>query len=440
VEITRYETEAASLLSELSHSESQLVDARKLVHETNQKLGTLSLDECQVQVAHWDTRVAVIEQKQIDIQKRHQEQQEAIKRYQHLQSSLQERLDETSISMEELDQEQSSQRIAETELGEEIKEYQNLIEPSEIELDEIDKEHTELLKAETISRQSLSMAEHFYAQARIALDRKQEALQSLRRHIEEDFGLVAFEYTEQVSGPTPLPLEGMVEQLPKVSQLSQEIEEAIRRQRAQLRRMGAINPEAQAEYHEVKQRFGFLTEQVADLHQAERDVHQVIEELDILMEREFRKTFQAVAVEFRQIFTRLFGGGSARLILTDPEEMTTTGIDIEARLPGRRTQGLSLLSGGERSLTATALIFALLKVSPTPFCVLDEVDAMLDEVNVGRYRELLSELSHNTQFVIVTHNRNTVQAADVIYGVTMGRDSVSQVLSLKLDEVGQVVD
>ena len=123
-----------------------------------------------------------------------------------------------------------------------------------------------------------------------------------------------------------------------------------------------------------------------------------------------------------QIFKRLFGGGSARLLLTDPEDLTNTGIDIEARLPGRRTQGLALLSGGERSLTANALVFALLKVSPTPFCLLDEVDAMLDEANVGRFRELLRELSQNTQFVIVTHNRNTVQAADVIYGITMGRE------------------
>jgi chromosome segregation protein len=135
----------------------------------------------------------------------------------------------------------------------------------------------------------------------------------------------------------------------------------------------------------------------------------------------------------------LFGGGSARLVLTDPEDLTSSGIDIEARLPGRRTQGLALLSGGERSLTATALIFSLLKVSPTPFCVLDEVDAMLDEVNVGRFRELLRELSQNTQFVIVTHNRNTVQVADIIYGVTMGRDSVSQILSLKLDDVADVI-
>jgi chromosome segregation protein len=232
----------------------------------------------------------------------------------------------------------------------------------------------------------------------------------------------------------------MVEQLPFVSELSPDIDENIHRQRLQLRRMGPINPEAQSEYQEVKERFQFLTTQVADLEKAEADVKQVIEELDQMMERDFRKTFDAVAGEFRDIFIRLFGGGSAHLVLTDPDNLTETGIDIEARLPGRRSQGLSLLSGGERSLTAAALVFALLKVSPTPFCILDEVDAMLDESNVGRFRELLRELSEDTQFIIVTHNRNTVQVADVIYGVTMGRDSASQVLSLKLDEVSKVYE
>jgi chromosome segregation protein len=113
--------------------------------------------------------------------------------------------------------------------------------------------------------------------------------------------------------------------------------------------------------------------------------------------------------------------------------MSTTGIDIQARLPGRRPQGLSMLSGGERSLTACALVFALLRVSPTPFCVLDEVDAMLDEANVGRYREMLLSLAAQTQFIIVTHNRNTVQVADTVYGITMGADSASQVMGLKLE-------
>jgi chromosome segregation protein len=272
------------------------------------------------------------------------------------------------------------------------------------------------------------------------LARKQEVLESLRHRVEDDFGLVAFEYAEQVSGPTPLPFEGLVEQLPRVMEISQEVEEGLKHYRSHMRRIGPINPEAQTEYLEVKERYDFLTEQVIDLHKAEADVREVIAELDALMQNELKLTFDAVAEEFKAIFVRLFGGGSARLVLTDPDDLTSSGIEIEARLPGRRTQGLSLLSGGERSLTAVALVFSLLKVSPTPFCLLDEVDAMLDEVNVGRFRDLLSELSDKTQFVIVTHNRNTVQVADVIYGVTMGRDSVSQVVSLKMDQVPEIVD
>ncbi len=177
-----------------------------------------------------------------------------------------------------------------------------------------------------------------------------------------------------------------------------------------------------------------MEQQIADLRQAESDLREVIRELDDLTEQAFVKTFKVVAVEFSEIFVRLFGGGSAKLSLTDPENLVDTGIEIEARLPGRREQSLGLLSGGERSLTAIALVFALLRVSPTPVCVMDEVDAMLDEANVGRFRDMLQELSKDVQFIVITHNRNTVQAADVIYGVTMGRDSTSQIISLKLDE------
>jgi chromosome segregation protein len=198
--------------------------------------------------------------------------------------------------------------------------------------------------------------------------------------------------------------------------------------------MGSVNLEAQREYLDVRDRVQFLTSQVDDLRSAETQVREVITELDALMEREFRKTFDAVAVSFRQAFNRLFGGGSARLSLTDPRDLTNTGIDIEARLPGRREQGLSMLSGGERSLTACALVFALLEVSPTPFCVLDEVDAMLDESNVIRFCDMLRELSSRTQFVVITHNRQTIQAAEIVYGVTMGSDSASKVMGLRLSE------
>jgi chromosome segregation protein len=440
IEIERDTVQAAEIKAELAGLEKEIDQIRSLVRDRSATLAGLSADEFRSQLGHWSTQAAVAERALADGKARLQERQNALERAIRRRNELQSRITELQRSLELLGSEKGESRQSEAGIAEEIASFRSLIDPAELELAQLEDQQTGLQKSEAAARQSLSQAEHYHAQARISLARRQESLETLRHRVEDDFGLVAFEYAEDVSGPTPLPLEGMVEQLPRVRQLGPEIEENIKRQRAQLRRMGAINPEAQKEFEEVKERFKFLTEQVADLEKAERDVHEVIEELDAIMEREFVRTFDAVAGEFKQIFTRLFGGGSARLVLTNPDDLTDTGIDIEARLPGRRSQGLSLLSGGERSLTATALVFSLLKISPTPFCVLDEVDAMLDEANVGRFRELLRELSQNTQFVVVTHNRNTVQAADVIYGVTMGRDTASQVLSLKLDEVSKLVE
>ncbi len=319
----------------------------------------------------------------------------------------------------------------------EIAELQLLIEPQEQQLRTQEEEYDQHLSSQITVQQALSIAERYNSQAQIELGKKNEELASLQRKVEDDFGLVAFQYTTEISGPTPLPLEEFVEHLPQVVEIRPELEDNINRQRALLRRIGAINPEAQHEYEEVKERHDFLVNQLADLRKADEDLRQVILELDDLMQREFRKTFEAVAAEFKHLFTRLFGGGSAKLVLIEGENLNEDGIDIEARLPGRREQGLALLSGGERSLTAVALIFALLKISPTPFCIMDEVDAMLDEANVGRFCELLQELSNDIQFIVITHNRNTVQIADVIYGVTMGRDSASQVISLRIDQLSE---
>ena len=445
--VTRLQTEnqtfvqeAARFEQQLKQLEQQLVEARQAVHGAESRLNDLSLDEAQSQSAYWNTRVAVAERALADAQNSQAERQAAVQHARHAQEESERRLQELESALDSLDAEKVGRRQQEGAVNEQIEALSTLIDPAEAELAELESQQEDVQAKEAMARQELSKAEHHHAQARIALARRQEALETWKRRIEDDFGLVAFEYAEEVSGPTPLPLDGMVELLPRVRQLSPDLEENMRRLRAQLRRMGAINPEAQVEYQEVKLRFGFMTEQVHDLKKAEEDVHQVIAELDELMQRELRRTYEAVANEFSALFTRLFGGGSARLLLTDPDDMTVTGIDIEARLPGKRMQGLSLLSGGERSLTATALIFSLLKVSPTPFCLLDEVDAMLDEANVGRFRDLLRELSQHTQFILVTHNRNTVQAADVIYGVTMGRDSSSQVISLKMDEVDRVVE
>ena len=270
-------------------------------------------------------------------------------------------------------------------------------------------------------------------QALLTAQRRQDELEALYREIESDLGPVEVAGSEGLAflqPPLPLPLP--TEKLPLVQELPQGVDGDIRRLRGQLRRLGSVNPDAPAEYEAALERHRFLTTQAADLEQGSQSLREVIAELDHLMEQEFERTFQAVAAQFKEYFTALFGGGAARLELTDPDDLTHTGVEIVARPPGKRAQSLALLSGGERSLTAIALIFAILKVSPTPFCVLDEVDAMLDEANVGRFRSLLKELAESTQFVVITHNRGTIEAADTIYGVSMGADSVSQVVSLKL--------
>jgi chromosome segregation protein len=161
---------------------------------------------------------------------------------------------------------------------------------------------------------------------------------------------------------------------------------------------------------------------------------ELIAELDKLVSDQFRRTFEALERAFDERFCQLFGGGFAKLALTDPQDLAATGIEITARPPGKKPQALAMLSGGERALTAVALLFAMLEVRPVPFCVLDEVDAALDEANIGRFTDALRDLSRATQCIVITHNRGTIEAADALYGVTVGDDSVSRVISLRLEE------
>jgi chromosome segregation protein len=256
----------------------------------------------------------------------------------------------------------------------------------------------------------------------------------LQRQIQDDLGLVSLEMSDEQVGQPVLPIRPLVSDLPVVEALPPGVEEDVLRLKVQVRRLGNINPDAPREYAELRERYTFLTSQMADLEAAAADLREVILKLDQAMEESFTATFQQVAKEFQRYFKALFGGGEAQLLLTDPDNMIDTGVDIAARPPGKRLQSLALLSGGERSLTAQALIFALLKISPTPFVIFDEVDAMLDEANVSRFRDALTALARDIQFIVITHNRKTIEAARTLYGISMGDDSVSQVYSLKIDE------
>ncbi len=210
--------------------------------------------------------------------------------------------------------------------------------------------------------------------------------------------------------------------------------------RRRFHELGAANPFAVDEYRAVRERLETLDAQDKDLREAITKTRTLIAELDELIATQFRTTFAALEVAFDARFQQLFGGGFAKLSLTDPTDLSATGIEITARPPGKKPQALNMLSGGERTLTAVALLFAMLEVRPAPFCVLDEVDAALDEANVGRFTEALRELTANTQFIVITHNRGTIEAADALYGVTVGDDSVSRVISLRLDEAQAIAD
>ncbi|WP_188454420.1 chromosome segregation protein SMC [Virgibacillus oceani] len=206
-----------------------------------------------------------------------------------------------------------------------------------------------------------------------------------------------------------------------------------------IERLGTVNLGAIDEYERVSERYTFLTDQRDDLVQAKQTLHTVISEMDVEMENRFETTFSAIKAEFEIVFKELFGGGRAELKLTDPKNLLETGVDIVAEPPGKKLQHLGLLSGGERALTAIALLFAILRVRPVPFCVLDEVEAALDEANVARFAKYVKVYSENTQFIVITHRKGTMEEADVLYGVTMQESGVSRLVSVRLEDTKELV-
>lgn len=208
----------------------------------------------------------------------------------------------------------------------------------------------------------------------------------------------------------------------------------------QIAALGTVNLGAIEEYERLSERQQFLSTQEADLNEAKDMLYQVIQEMDTEMSRRFKETFDAISEQFRDVFVKLFGGGRADLLLSNPDNLLETGIDIVAQPPGKKLQNLALLSGGERALTAMALLFAILRVKPVPFCVLDEVEAALDEANVNRFAEYMHHFSSQTQFICVTHRKGTMESADVLYGITMQEGGVSKLVSVKLEDSDKFIE
>jgi chromosome segregation protein len=197
--------------------------------------------------------------------------------------------------------------------------------------------------------------------------------------------------------------------------------------------MGEVNLMAIEEYRQLEERYNFLCAQRDDLEESLKALQQAIQRINRTTRKRFLETFQLVNTKFRELFPRLFCGGSAELRLTDENDLLETGIDIIVQPPGKKLQNVTLLSGGEKALTAVALIFSIFLIKPSPFCLLDEVDAPLDDANIGRFNEIVREMSSASQFIVITHNKTTMGVADTLYGVTIEEPGVSKLVSVRLN-------
>ncbi|MBI3814335.1 MAG: hypothetical protein HY279_07725 [Nitrospinae bacterium] len=214
----------------------------------------------------------------------------------------------------------------------------------------------------------------------------------------------------------------------------EEINKRLEFLRSEIERFGDVNLTAIEEYNSVSERYNFLKTQQDDLVHSIKSLHQTIEKIDSATRGMFSETFTKVNENFKGIFRRLFGGGRAELVLVDEGNLLETGVDIIVQPPGKKLQNITLLSAGEKAMTAIALLFSIFMVKPSPFCLLDEVDAPLDESNIFRFRDMLREMCANTQFFVITHNQKTMSFADSLYGITMEEDGVSKVISVNLRE------
>ncbi|MDN6133438.1 MAG: AAA family ATPase [Brevibacterium sp.] len=280
------------------------------------------------------------------------------------------------------------------------------------------------------TRTELQRLKDAAAEAELAKERFRLKLEEIENRAGEETGL-GLERLVELYGPhTPVPaFDDGEEERPYVRT---EVEKRHKKAAAALKRIGTVNPLALEEYEALKERHQFLEKQITDIESSRKDLMKLVEEVDRHVERVFAEAYADTAKEFEDIFSRLFPGGEGSLSLTDPNDMLTTGVDVHARPAGKKVKRLSLLSGGERSLVAVAMLVAIFKARPSPFYVMDEVEAALDDLNLSRLLTVFEELQDSSQLIVITHQKRTMEIADALYGVTMHGDGVSKVISQRI--------
>jgi chromosome segregation protein len=407
---TRRQMESSE--QKLGQLQTQQVNLERLVKETSIQVQELTgeITSAKVETARWEqelnqTKLLIMEEKEL------------------LQSYF--------ALLEEKKTELASVR----QFGEELIEAQDEVEQSiQVTTQQLNEKKYSLLelreKRERLSLETINQEESVQNKNRQAKNMEQQLHQSELR--------IARWEAEWEAGCSRLQVEYNLTWEEALAYLTQEdkgfLQERVLALKEQIEKLGPVNYTALDEYPETLKRFDFLTTQKNDLLEAGDSLFQLIDELNKSMTERFEEGFGAVNQAFQEVFKELFNGGHAELLLDDPDNILETGVNIIAQPPGKKAQLLSLLSGGERSFTAIALLFAFLKVKPSPFCLLDEIEAALDEANAKRFVQYLRNLSDQTQFILISHRRTTMESADRLYGITMEESGVSKLLTVELED------
>ncbi|HYO50045.1 MAG TPA: hypothetical protein VEW94_09365, partial [Chloroflexia bacterium] len=445
---------AGKAKSEQEAIEASLVPLRQQLSALDDELKRLTSERAQVAQAAGErqTRLAVLAETLRNLRGRQEEMRKEAARHESRHAELSQRIERAVSDEQTLAAQLEGHDSQVSDLAGRLHDIEERIGPSEDEVRLFEGEVGRIEAEQSGLQAALIQAETTYSHTAVERQRCSGVLDSLRVEVMEelgvdiapgearhgeDWGALKVLWPEDSHEPAILPQqEGSSGNGHTTSPVGgadmAQLERRIYALKSKLSRIGPVNPLALEEYTTLADRHAYLQGQLGDLTAAAESLHRIIRELDTAMREQFTATFVLVNDAFEHFFTTLFGGGAARLELTNPHDVSNSGVDILAQAPGKRMQPLAALSGGERALTSAALLFALLKVRPVPFCVLDEVDAALDESNITRFRSALQELGRETQFVVITHNRGTIEAADTLYGVSMAGDGTSQMLSLKV--------
>ena len=402
-ELTKQSEELTKLITEFAELNK---DDQKYIDDlnfdiTNLKISVSSFDESEASIDEIKERI------NLDIQntvKSIENKKEQIEQIQHDNFNLEESIKETKQKIEDIKEEVKNS-------GSKIEELKN---------ERLEKNKKLSIQEEEISNK-FKVIEDLKAQI-VKIDVKktklEEDIQAIINKMWEEYELTPNNVQDEYKKP-----ENVATTQKRVNNLRTEIKE-----------LGSINIDSIEEYKNMKERYDFMCEQRVDLENTMSKLRKMIQEMTTTMKEQFKEQFELINKNFAEVFKELFGGGNASLKLEDEENILECGIEITVQPPGKKLQNMMLLSGGEKAFTAIALLFAILKINPAPFCVLDEIEAALDDVNVYRFAEYLKKFSKDTQFLVITHRKGTMEAADTVYGVTMEESGISKLLSMKLNK------